>query len=152
MNILDTKKLSMEWVEAIEYLMGYFRVENQGPCDSIWEVVVDERLELKIIHLEGRFLAFFGYFTGEIRENDGAKLKHILRWNFARIADSDDAIAIESETNRLYLFRKKLLSELFTDNIFAEAESFVTNLAFWADAYDYSQAAPRGSNLTVFGF
>jgi hypothetical protein len=141
----------MEWVKAIEMLACYFRIEDHDPSHSVCEVVIDGHLELKMVHLDGRFLAFFGYFTGEITENDLVKLENILRWNFGRIADTDDTMAIESETNRLCLFRKKPLGEIFADNLFAEAESFVTNLAFWADAYDYSQEAPRGSNLTVFG-
>jgi hypothetical protein len=142
----------MEWVKAIEILARYFRIEDHDPNCSACEVVIDGRLELRMVHLDSRFLAFFGYFAGEITENDLEKLKNILRWNFGRIADTDDTMAIESETNRLCLFRKKPLAELFADNLFAEAESFVTNLAFWADAYDYSQVAPRGSNLTIFGF
>jgi hypothetical protein len=142
----------MEWKEAIKSLARYFRIEDHEPDDAVCEVVIDERLELKIIHLDGRFLVFWGYFSEAVAENDLSKLKNMLRWNLARIAETDDTLAIESETNRLFLFRKKLLSELFVDNIFMEAESFVTNLAFWRDAYDYSREVPRGSNLMVFGF
>ncbi|MDR1907122.1 MAG: hypothetical protein LBQ03_02840 [Puniceicoccales bacterium] len=141
----------MKWVEAIGLLTQYFRVEEHNPDDLICEVVVDERLEVKIVCLDEQFLVFFGYFTEKITENDLPKLKNILQWNFARIAETNDTLSIESESNRLCLFRKRPLTELFADNIFSEAESFITNLAFWADAFDYSREIPRGSNLMVFG-
>jgi hypothetical protein len=112
---------------------------------------VDERFELKIVCLDGRFVLFLGYFGGEVTENDLPELKNMLQWNFARIADTDDTLSIESGSHRLCLFRKRPLARLFADNIFGEAESFIANLAFWADAFDYSQKVPRGSNLMVFG-
>jgi hypothetical protein len=138
-------------VEAIELLTQYFRVGDYNPDDLICEIMVDERFEIKIVCLDEQFLIFLGYFGGEVTESDLPRLKNMLQWNFARIADADDTLSIESESNRLCLFRKRLLSKLFTDNIFSEAESFVTNLAFWADAFNYSWEAPRGSNLTIFG-
>jgi hypothetical protein len=141
----------MEWVEAIKFLAWYFRVEEHNPEEPVCEIVVDERFELKIVYLEEQFLAFFGYFTGEIAENDLPKLKNMLQWNLAHVADTDDTLSIESESNRLCLFRKRPLAKLFADSIFGEVESFITNLAFWADAFDYSREIPRGSNLMVFG-
>jgi hypothetical protein len=150
-KFFDRNGLLMEWVEAIELLVRYFRVEDHNPEEPICEIVVDERFELRVVCLEGQFLACFGYFTGEIAENDLPKLKNMLQWNLARVADSDDTLSIESESNRLCLFRKRPLAKLFADNIFGEVESFITILAFWADAFDYSQEIPRGSNLMVFG-
>jgi hypothetical protein len=147
----DKNKLLMERKEAVGLLVQYFRIENHNPEDSTCELVVDERLELKIVCLEGQFLAFFGYFTGEITEHDLSKLKNMLQWNLACVADTDDTLSIESASNRLCLFRKRPLAKLFADSIFGEAESFITNLAFWADAFDYSREVPRGSNLMVFG-
>jgi hypothetical protein len=142
----------MGWEEAIEILSHYFRVEDHNRDNSVCEIVVDERLDLKIVHLEKKFLGFFGYFTDEITENDLPKLKNMLQWNFARIADEDDTLSLENESNRLCLFRKKTLSSLFTDNLFMEAESFVSNLEFWSDAFNYSRKIPGGSNLTFLGF
>ncbi|MDR2812686.1 MAG: CesT family type III secretion system chaperone [Puniceicoccales bacterium] len=148
---LVKKESLMEWGEAIEFLVRYFRVEDHNVEDSVCEIIIDEHLELKIAYLDGRFLVFWGYFAGEITENDLPKLKNILQWNFARIMDTDDILSIESESNRLCLFRKRSLAELFTDNLFGEMESFVANLAFWADAFNYVREVPRGSNLTIFG-
>jgi hypothetical protein len=141
----------MEWKEAIGLLVRYFRVENHDPDDSIYEIVIDERLGLKIAYLDGQFLVFSGYFGKKIEENDLLKLKNMLQWNFARIAETDDTLSIENESNCLCLFRKRPLVRIFTDNIFSEAESFIANLAFWADAFNYSREVPRGSNLMVFG-
>jgi hypothetical protein len=151
LKFFDKNKSLMRWVEVIELLMRYFRVGDYNPADLICEIMVDERFEIKIVCLDEQFLLFLGYFAGEVTEGDLPKLKNMLQWNFARIADMDDTLSIESESNRLCLFRKRSLSELFADNIFSEAESFVTNLAFWADAFDYFREAPRGSNLTIFG-
>ncbi|MDR2200930.1 MAG: CesT family type III secretion system chaperone [Puniceicoccales bacterium] len=142
----------MKWMEAIELLARYFRVKDHDPNDPVCEVMVDERLELKITHLDQKFLAFFGYFTGMIGEGDWVRLKHMLQWNFARIAETYDTLSLESESHRLCLFRKWPLEELFKDNIFGEVESFIANLEFWTDAFDYTKEVPRGSNLTVFGF
>jgi hypothetical protein len=151
LKFFDRNGPLMEWVEAIELLVRYFRIEDHNPEEPVCEIVVDERFELKIVCLEGQFLAFFGYFTGEIAESDLPKLKNMLQWNLARVADTDDTLSIESESNRLCLFRKRPLAKLFADNIFGEVESFITILAFWADAFDYSREIPRGSNLTIFG-
>jgi hypothetical protein len=150
-KFFDKSKLSMDWVETIELLVRYFRIDDHNPEEPVCEIVVDERFELKVICLEGQLLAFFGYFTGEIMGSDLPRLKNMLQWNLARVADTDDTLSIESESNRLCLFRKRPLATLFADSRFGEVESFITNLAFWADAFDYFREVPRGSNLMVFG-
>ncbi|MDR2806794.1 MAG: hypothetical protein LBB11_01390 [Puniceicoccales bacterium] len=142
----------MGWEEIMDILACYFRVEDHHREHPVFEVVIDERLSLKIIQGERNFIIFCGYFTEKNTENDLQKLKHLLQWNFARIAETDDSLSIESESNQLCLFRKRHSSELFMDNIFAEVESFVENLEFWADAFEYMRVVPRGSGLTVFGF
>jgi hypothetical protein len=142
----------MKWMEVIVMLTHYFRVEDHNPEDSVREVVIDEHLDLKIVCLNDQLLSFLGYFTKESTENDLPKLKNMLQWNFACIAEMNDIISIESESNRLCLFRKRPLGEFFADNIYLEIESFIANLAFWADAFEYTCEAPCGFNLMGFGF
>jgi hypothetical protein len=133
----------MGWMEIVERLMCYFRIEDDRLNDSICEIVIDERLDLKITHLDHEFLKFEGYFTGKITENDLPKLKNLLQWNFARITETEDTLSIEGESERLCLFQKWPLSGIFVNNLYAILESFVASLGFWADAFEASHSRPH---------
>jgi hypothetical protein len=139
-------------MDAIELLAQYFRVEASDFKDQSLELVVDQCLDLKFSCFANDYLLFCGYFAQLLTEDSFPRIKSILQWNFARIADTNDTLSIDSGSNRLCLFRRKSLASLFVDNIFLEAESFVLNLEFWADAFNYTREAPRGSNLMTFGF
>ncbi|MDR0418125.1 MAG: hypothetical protein LBH08_01660 [Puniceicoccales bacterium] len=139
-------------MDAIELLAQYFRVEVGNSKDQNLELVVDQCLDLKFSYLANDYLLFRGYFAQKLTEDSFPRIKNMLQWNFARIADTNDTLSIDGESKRLCLFRKKSLKLLFIDNIFSEVESFVSNLEFWLDAFEYTQKAPRGSNLMIFGF
>ncbi|MDR1366709.1 MAG: hypothetical protein LBJ13_02250 [Puniceicoccales bacterium] len=143
---------SVRWVDAIELLAQYFRVEVEDSKDQNLELVVDQCLDLKFSCVTNDYLLFRGYFAQKLTEDSFLRIKSMLQWNFARIADTNDTLSIDSESKRLCLFRKKSLTSLFVDNIFSEVESFVSNLEFWSDAFEYTREAPRGSNLMIFGF
>jgi hypothetical protein len=139
-------------MDAIDVLAQYFRVEEENLKEEGLEVVIDQRLEIKCLCFSDMDFILLGYFGNKIQEEDTRRLSNMLQWNFARIADNEDTLSIENESNRLCLFRKKPLSSLFVDNILAEAESFVSNLEFWSDAFDYGKEAPRDSKIMVWGF
>jgi hypothetical protein len=139
-------------MDAINILAQYFRVEEENIKDEGLEVIIDQRLEIKCLYFSDTDFIFYGYFGDKIQEKDIRRLSNMLQWNFARIADNEDTLSIESESNRLCLFRKKPLSSLFIDNILIEAESFISNVEFWADAFDYGKEVPRDSKIMVWGF
>ena len=125
----------MKGMDVVEMLARYFRVGLQD-SDNCIEVLVDETLLVRCFY-RGDWM----YFTGDIavvQPSDFEKIKRMLQWNLARIAEKNDTLTYDSQTTMLYLLRKKPLARMFADNIFHEAETFVENLTFWREAFLYT--------------
>ena len=125
----------MKGMDVVEMLARYFRVGLQDG-DSCVEVFVDETLLVRCFY-RGDWM----YFTGDIatvQPTDFVKIKRMLQWNLARITEKNDTLTYNPQTTMLYLLRKKPLAQLFADNVFREAESFVENLTFWSEAFLYT--------------
>ena len=131
----------MRGMEAIEALARYFRV-NVGDGEDRIEVLVDEMLPVTCF-CRGDWLYFMGTIS-EVQPSDLEKIKRMLQWTLVRITEKSDPLAYNPQEKTLYLFRKKLLSQIFNDNIFREAESFVENLTFWREAFLYTGIASSG--------
>ena len=131
----------MTGMEAIDALAHYFRVNVSDGEDRI-KIFVDETLPI-ICFYRGDWLYFMGTISG-IQPSDLEKIKRVLQWNLARITERCDPLAYNPQEKILYLFRKKLLSRVFRDNIFREAESFVENLTFWREAFLYTGNVSSG--------
>ena len=121
-------------------LARYFRVSEEG--ERI-EILVDETLPVTCF-CRGDWLYFIGTIS-EIQPSDIEKVKRMLQWNLVRITEKSDPLAYNPETKTLYLFRKKLLSQIFNDNLFRVAESFIENLTFWREAFLYTGTVSLGS-------
>ena len=129
----------MRDVDVMGALARYFRVSGEG--ERI-EILVDETLPVTCF-CRGDWLLFLGTIS-EIQPSDIEKVKRMLQWNLVRITEKSDPLAYNPQEKTLYLFRKKLLSQIFNDNIFREAESFIENLTFWREAFLYTGTISLG--------
>lgn len=138
----------MEDGEAMAALAQYFRVRDTADTDTL-EIVMDDTLKIRCF-CRSEWLYFWGE-VAYLQPTDFETVQHLLRWNLARVPQTDDLLAYAPSTATIYLFRRKPLSKLFWDNIFQEAESFTANLAFWVDAFAYPTAVPT-ERLYVLGY
>lgn len=129
-------------------LAQYFRVRDTADTNTL-EVVMDDTLKIRCF-CRSEWLYFWGE-VAHLQPTDFETVQHLLRWNLARVPQTDDLLAYDPSTATIYLFRRKPLSKLFWDNIFQEAESFTGNLAFWVDAFAYPTAVPT-ERLYVLGY
>ncbi|UPA28367.1 MAG: hypothetical protein LW808_003645 [Verrucomicrobiota bacterium] len=138
----------MEDGEAMAALAQYFCVGDAETADAL-EVVIDEALKVRCF-CRSNWLYFWGEIA-PIQATNFESVQHLLRWNLARVPQTDDVLAYDPPMATVYLLHRRPLSKLFLDNIFQEAETFTANLAFWVDAFAYPTAVPT-ERLYVLGY
>ncbi|MDR2735245.1 MAG: CesT family type III secretion system chaperone [Puniceicoccales bacterium] len=127
----------MEWSEAVVILSEFFRVEDWATeIGGVYEVVLDKAIDLKVYKIDNNTIGLNGTVGEPIGDNKQSEsvLKKILQWNFGRLKDNNDVVSIDMAQQKLLIIRRLGLKHIDDCEIIHQAESFVSNLSFWADA------------------
>ncbi|MDR1255983.1 MAG: type III secretion system chaperone [Puniceicoccales bacterium] len=134
----------MTWEEIVNVLSEFLMIEHwEKEEDGSYSIVIDESIEVNFIPLDKNYLVFQGCIGETLPANNSieAKLKQLLRWNFARIEDNNDVLSIDQRLRRISIARKILISQLSLDNLMDHVESFVRNVDFWLVAAERKTVA-----------
>jgi hypothetical protein len=94
---------------------------------------------MSFIPLDGTRIVFQGCIGEPLSTNNSAeaRLRQLLQWNFARIADNNDILSVDQRSLRISIVTKIFLDKLSVDSLLDHVESLVRNVDFWLAAAEY---------------
>ncbi|MDR2436151.1 MAG: CesT family type III secretion system chaperone [Puniceicoccales bacterium] len=140
----------MTWEDTIGVLSEFLMVERwDREEDGAYSIVIDDAIDINFIPSSSMHIVFQGCFGEPLPTNNSAeaKLKQLLQWNFARIADNNDILSVDQKSRKISIVRKILLEKLSIDSLLDHVESFVRNVDFWLAAAEHKTTAAGLSPL-----
>lgn len=129
----------MELSKVIQDIASFFKKKPPAPDDKgRYAIIFDKNLKVEFFNKNQSKDFFYIYSLIEEPLKNGKEetdlLKLMLQWNFARLREQKETLALEPDRDRLILFKEIAYSELSDTPITKHLEDFLNNLTFWTKA------------------